>query len=679
MNICFVCKYPPIQGGVSMHCYWAARGLAERGHQVFVITNADEVEETFRIRIPATDRLAGGMYAPAFADSGGKAVVFSTSPPDRGSLYYIPMGNPTVTRLATMAADVIREHRCEVIFSYYFEPYGVAAHLASIWTGVPYVFKHAGSDLNRLMPISDLTTAYREVLLRANRVLSGGMSRKLISSHGVAEDRIDSSVGFGLPTICFNPDAMALDLDALLRESRSGRADDGESDCYLRPLRHDLPVLGIYGKMGEYKGSFDLIRAVGRLNRDGFAIQLVALSHGWQEQTFHSLAEDLGVQDLVRVLPFIPHWQIPNFISACDAVAFLEREFPIAAHTPTIPTEILSCGACLIISEEVLRKQIFRWKARHHQNLIVVSDPRNVDELAAALRFALCNLDRARAIGRAGWQLVEDVPSYSNYIDGLERVLVAVAGEQLAVPMASADVDAGSMSLMDERHDPLDLIERRYPYVYALLNDQLRTALRASFQGAGVGSDVDNATALALAIGERMQGVLEATEDAGLICDVCRYEYKLHQWCKRRDAPVDSPTSRTGAFPQDPGKHVPRIRGEWEIQEFSFDVERLAISVTNGQGRIDSDLALKSPLYVLFHEGGLPKRVDAATAALLLMLEGNCLPTQELVSRLRALFGSSAAGRLEESIHSVLEALYWDGALVFERNSAEAIDRATEH
>jgi hypothetical protein len=45
MRICFIGKYPPIQGGVSAQTYWAVRGLAERGHEVCVVTNADEVED----------------------------------------------------------------------------------------------------------------------------------------------------------------------------------------------------------------------------------------------------------------------------------------------------------------------------------------------------------------------------------------------------------------------------------------------------------------------------------------------------------------------------------------------------------------------------------------------------------------------------------------------------------
>lgn len=55
MRICIVGKYPPIEGGVSAQTYWAARGLAERGHEVFVVTNAAEVEPAFRIQLEPGD------------------------------------------------------------------------------------------------------------------------------------------------------------------------------------------------------------------------------------------------------------------------------------------------------------------------------------------------------------------------------------------------------------------------------------------------------------------------------------------------------------------------------------------------------------------------------------------------------------------------------------------------
>ncbi|MCC9311964.1 glycosyltransferase [Kitasatospora sp. RB6PN24] len=407
MNICFLTKYPPIQGGVSMHCYWAARGLAERGHRVFVVTNADEVEETFRIRIPEADRVEGGAYAPAFPDSGGRVTVTSTQPPDRRELYYIPLGNPTVSRLAGLATDVIRAHDCEVIFSYYLEPYGVAAHLASRFTGVPYVFKHAGSDLHRLMRLPDLRTTYTEVLRGANRLISRGPSRARLLEAGVDERVITPCAAFGLPADPFTPAGPSRPLSQWLATGSGS----------TRPVDSDLPVLGTYGKLGEFKGSFDLLHAMRRLFSDGFRFNLLAAAQGWQQDAFTRLADRLGLTDHVHLIPFMPHWSIPEFVRSCTALAFLERDFPIAAHTPTIPSEIIACGGCLVLSTEVARKQLFRAAIRDRRN-VVATDPLRHDDLAAALRYALEDSVRAQDIGYRGHLELRYEPTYESLCRG---------------------------------------------------------------------------------------------------------------------------------------------------------------------------------------------------------------------------------------------------------------------
>ena len=55
MRICIVGKYPPIQGGVSMRTYWTAYCLAERGHEVHVVTNAKEASPPFRMHMRPED------------------------------------------------------------------------------------------------------------------------------------------------------------------------------------------------------------------------------------------------------------------------------------------------------------------------------------------------------------------------------------------------------------------------------------------------------------------------------------------------------------------------------------------------------------------------------------------------------------------------------------------------
>jgi glycosyltransferase involved in cell wall biosynthesis len=248
MNICFLTKYPPIEGGVSMRCYWLARGLAERGHKVVVVTNAREIESEYRIQMTDDDR---AWYESTFPATGGAVIVRNTTPPsDR--LHYIPYANPYVTKLATVATRSITEHECTSIFAYYLEPYGVAAYLASQWTDTPYVVRHAGSDLGRLMKDPELHGAYREVFRRAHSVSSG--MREPLTAMGVDPERIWTLGAFPVQDI-FSPEAAPADLASLVAH----RSDVFQND---RPIDPSVPTIGIYGKVGPSKGSYDLLFAL---------------------------------------------------------------------------------------------------------------------------------------------------------------------------------------------------------------------------------------------------------------------------------------------------------------------------------------------------------------------------------------------------------------------------------
>lgn len=665
MNLCFITKYPPIQGGVSVQCYWAARGLAERGHVVRVITNADEVEDVFKIDLSSHDKAEGGPYQPRFLETGGRVDVDSTDKPDRSKIYYIPLGNPTISRLVSRGLKAVHEGSCEVIFSQYLEPYGLAASIVGAWTGTPFVFKHAGSDLFRLMDVPDLQPCYRQVLSHAHRVITGGPAQQIVRSHGVSEKQLVSGFGFGLPKVAFNPSTPPADLNGMLASARARWAPPDELGPLLTSLEPSLPVLGIYGKLGEQKGTFDLLHAVRLLINQGFVFHLMVLGRGWQEAEFGRQIVDLGLGRYVRVHPFIPHWQIPSFIRACDAVAFLERDFAIRAHTPTIPSEVLSCGTCLVISEEVLRKQMFRVSARQGKNLVVVTDPRDHAKLAGAIRFALEDSDRARRIGRAGHGLTEELPDIAGYIDGLERILESVIGEPIRRPVRATMPDA---SVQDERIDPVAVVERLYPYTAALLGASRIQTARTAMSGSMIGSEPIAPREFAIAVGESLLATLSSLAP-GHVPDMCRYELMMHHWAGERDR-AEEPAGVMAAFDwADFTLARISLRGEVAIEAFEYDVEELALSITRGESLPadpESRFRAENCVLVLFHRGSFPQRVSHATAALLALLRDGALTGHEIHSRLSAALSVELHDIAAEDLADIFQGLFWEGIVAVE-------------
>ena len=98
LRVCVIGKYPPIQGGISAQCYWMCRWLAERGHEVDVVTNADEVEDHYRLRLDGNGLADGDMR--------GSLRVWRTESPTL-AYRHIPQTNPVVTKLTSLALEAI--------------------------------------------------------------------------------------------------------------------------------------------------------------------------------------------------------------------------------------------------------------------------------------------------------------------------------------------------------------------------------------------------------------------------------------------------------------------------------------------------------------------------------------------------------------------------------------------
>jgi glycosyltransferase involved in cell wall biosynthesis len=436
VRICIIGKFPPIQGGVSARTYWGAHDLAARGHEVHVVTNAKEARPPFRMHMRRQDwRRCEAAYGAT-----GSVKVHWTDPIDN-SQFYIPMASAFVSKLAATAARVHSEHPFDVIYSHYLEPYGVAGHLTADIARVPHVVRMAGSDAGRLWRHPQLEALYDHGLCSAASVIATGVVAGRAVKHGVRPERIAAVGGFELPEDLFCPDGPALDLGALRREIE---VNPELRDSLWGDFAGEHPYFGIYGKLGETKGSFALLAAMQRLKQSGLKVGLVAMAHGWPalESKFRARAEELGVADRILQIPFLPHWRVPEFLRSCLAACCLEQDFPIAFHAPVVAREVLTCGTCLVGSTEVIRKLPDHERVPNGYGCVAIEDVQDVDALSARLAAIVSDPEPIAWVAARGRAFARAVHADASAPDRLERLLKAAMRRR--IPPKSARTAAGA-------------------------------------------------------------------------------------------------------------------------------------------------------------------------------------------------------------------------------------------
>jgi glycosyltransferase involved in cell wall biosynthesis len=408
-----------------MLTYWRAHSLAQRGHDVNVVTNAKEAGPPYRMHMRSEDwKRCEAEYGP------GSVRVHWTDPVDR-SQSYVPMASSFVTKLATTAARVHSQRPFDVIYSHYLEPYGVAGHLAAQMTGVPHVARMAGSDSGRLWHHPQFELLYDHVLRSAEAVIAVGTVAERAIEHGVAPDRIATGDAFVVPEHLFTSEGPALDLAPLQSEIAQDRDLAG---LVWGEFAADRPYFGVYGKLGERKGSFALLAAMHRLKQAGVEVGLVALAHGQPsvQKRFRAQASELGLVDRILQIPFLPHWRVPEFLRGCLAVCCLEQDFPIAVHAPIIPREVLMSGTCLVGATEVIRKLPSFEQLPHGYGCVAIEDVNDTALLSERLAAIVNDPGTAAAIGARGRAFALEVQRGVPFPQRLERILESAAARQRA-------------------------------------------------------------------------------------------------------------------------------------------------------------------------------------------------------------------------------------------------------
>jgi glycosyltransferase involved in cell wall biosynthesis len=420
-----------------MRTYWTAHVLAARGHEVHVVTNAKEVRSPFRMYMREED---WRQCEPSFGT--GFVKVHWTDPIDR-SQSYIPMASPFVSKLASIVASVHSERPFDVIFSHYMEPYGVAGYLASQIAAVPHVVRMAGSDAGRLWRHAQFEALYDHILRSAEVVIAGGPVAERAIRRGVDPARIAFGGSYMLPEDLFAPEGPKLDFTLLRREVAS---DPETCDQLWGGFAGKPPYFGIYGKLGENKGSFALLDAMHRLKRAGLDVGLVALAHGRPavQTRFRERAQQLDLVDHILQIPFLPHWRVPEFLRGCLAVCCLEQNFPIGFHTPIIPREVLLCGGCLVGSTEVIQKLPGYERLPSRYGCVTIEDVNDLEELSARLASIVRDPEPVVDMGARGRDFALELQRDPSFPQSLERILeMAVSRKPIAAAGDGSELEAG--------------------------------------------------------------------------------------------------------------------------------------------------------------------------------------------------------------------------------------------
>jgi len=394
LRVCLLSKYPPIEGGVASTAYWLAKELGNRGHQIHVVTNAIEVEESFREHLSAEDLVS---YQPK------NVFIHNTNPFEVPR--HIPYSKAYAERLASYAIDVIRHYDLQVIDSWYLLPYAVAGYLASCFTKRPWTLRHAGSDIARLFSSNYLRTILLEVVKSADKVVTSPSMKPRLMRAGITEAHLSANIRVSVDTRAFNPAVKPFGLESL-----AGNVGG-------------LPVLGYIGKIGVVKGVFELIEALGGIAED-FVFLVVA---GGQDQqrllqslTYHNIAHK------TLLLDFVPPWRVPSIMRACTCVVHPERDFPIEVHTPILPREVMATGTCLLLSEELYSKRPSHSIIAGES--VLTADPRDIDGFRRALRQVIRNPDSAMKIGETARQVSEHIENFRGYVDSVEALYSDLIG-----------------------------------------------------------------------------------------------------------------------------------------------------------------------------------------------------------------------------------------------------------
>jgi glycosyltransferase involved in cell wall biosynthesis len=301
MRVLMLSKFPPIQGGISAKSYWLARGLANSGIPVEVVTNADCVEPEYRI-----------TGCEQHLESLENIHIHNIS---RDVQWHIPYSKAYSMRLLNLTVKVIKDHKANVIDSGFLMPYGIVAFMASQITGVPYIVRHGGSDLKKFWTNQEFRDLFNIAIAKASLIITDEGHKEVFRP---LNSRI-ITMPFYVP-------------------------DDSFFVSKPGPKR-TRPVIGYLGKVNYYWENKSLIEILEAVEKAFVDYDLVFVAQGNGLEKFKEIVSS-RLNTPIKFRHFVPPWEVPDIISELDYV--------LLPFDKAIPTESNVFKEAVLIGKDLI-------------------------------------------------------------------------------------------------------------------------------------------------------------------------------------------------------------------------------------------------------------------------------------------------------------------------------------
>lgn len=299
MKICIISKYPPIQGGISARTYWLAKGLAEKGVEVNVVTNATCVEKEYFIEDNPPEPPPNLTVHNTITDIP----------------WHIPYSQLHIAALLDEALGLIRNKKIDVIDTGYLIPYGIVGYLVSNITGIPYILRHGGSDLAKFLSAGVFRNLLEKVINGASAILTDDKNRQFFNG-------TNRNVHV-LPR--YIPD-----------------------ERYFQPSiePHQIPTLAYIGKI-NYHWTYKSLNKVADIFPDVKGnYRLIFVSQGNGFFKFADYVKESGMKKC-EFRKFVHPADVPHLLKQIDYLLYFSEDDPIQDYS-NIVCEALWCGIPVI-------------------------------------------------------------------------------------------------------------------------------------------------------------------------------------------------------------------------------------------------------------------------------------------------------------------------------------------